>query len=96
VERAYQAGDVVARDLWAEVGELLGTAMANLVTLLNPARLVLGGGVLLGCPNLERIARAHLGDRASRSARAVLQVERAHLGDDAGVVGAALLGRLTD
>ena len=92
VEQAYGAGDVYARELWAEVGELLGTAMANLVTLLNPARLVLGGGVLLGCPHLERISRAHLGDRASRSARKALSVERAGLSDDAGVVGAALLG----
>jgi glucokinase len=92
VEQAYEGGDPYARDLWAETGELLGTAMANLVTLLNPARLVLGGGVLLGCPNLERISRAHLGDRVSRSARKSLSVERAGLSDDAGVVGAALLG----
>jgi glucokinase len=91
VEAAYQGGDPYARDLWAEVGELLGTAMANLVTLLNPSRLVLGGGVLLGCPNLERIARAHLGDRASRTARKALVVAPSALGDDAGVVGAALL-----
>ncbi|HET9553557.1 MAG TPA: ROK family protein [Anaeromyxobacteraceae bacterium] len=91
VEAAYAGGDPYARDLWAEVGELLGTAMANLVTLLNPSRLVLGGGVLLGCPNLERIARAHLGDRASRTARKSLVVARSELGDDAGVVGAALL-----
>ena len=92
VEAAYLAGDPYARELWAEVGELLGTAMANVVTLLNPARVVLGGGVLLGCPNLERIARAHLGDRTLRVARRGLVVERAGLGDDAGVVGAALLG----
>jgi glucokinase len=91
VEGAYEAGDVYARDLWAETGELLGTAMANLCTLLNPARLVLGGGVLLGCPNLLRITRAHVGDRTLRAARRGLAVECAGLGDDAGVVGAALL-----
>ncbi len=92
VEAAYQAGDEYARELWAETGELLGTAMANLCTLLNPARLVLGGGVLLGCPNLMRITRAHVGDRTLRAARRGLGVECAGLGDDAGVVGAALLG----
>lgn len=92
VEAAYAAGDVYARDLWAETGELLGTAMANLCTLLNPARLVLGGGVLLGCPNLMRITRAHVGDRTLKVARRGLAVEVAGLGDDAGVVGAALLG----
>jgi glucokinase len=92
VEAAYQAGDDYARELWAEAGELLGTAMANLCTVLNPTRLVLGGGVLLGCPNLMRISRAHLGDRTLRAARRGLTVECAGLGDDAGVVGAALLG----
>lgn len=92
VEGAYAAGDVYARDLWAEAGELLGTAMANLCTLLNPARLVLGGGVLLGCPNLMRITRAHVGDRTLKASRRGLAVEVAGLGDDAGVVGAALLG----
>ncbi len=92
VEVAYAAGDPFARELWGEVGELLGTACANLVTLLNPLRLVLGGGVLLGCANLERIVRAHIADRLLRAARRDFEVRRAELGDDAGVVGAALLG----
>lgn len=92
VEVAYTSGDPYARELWAETGELLGTALANLCTLLNPARLVLGGGVLIGCPNLLRISHAHLHDRTLRAARRGLSVEPAGLGDDAGVVGAALLG----
>jgi glucokinase len=91
VEAAYAGGDPFARELWAEVGELIGTACANVVTLLNPLRLVLGGGVLLGCANLERIVRAHLADRVLRAARRDFEVRRAELGDDAGVVGAALL-----
>jgi glucokinase len=92
VEAAYQGGDRYARDLWSEVGELIGTACANLVTVLNPLRLVLGGGVLLGCAHLERIVRATVADRALRAARRDFEVRRAELGDDAGVVGAALLG----
>jgi glucokinase len=92
VEAAYAAGDPYARELWAEVGELIGTVCANVVTLLNPLRLVLGGGVLLGCANLERIVRAHLADRVLRAARRDFEVRRSELGDDAGVVGAALLG----
>jgi glucokinase len=92
VEAAYAGGDPYARDLWAEVGELIGTASANVVTLLNPLRLVLGGGVLLGCANLERIVRAQLADRVLGASRRDLEVRRAELGDDAGVVGAALLG----
>jgi glucokinase len=91
VDDAYRAGDAYARALWDEVGELLGVAVANLVTLLNPARLILGGGVMLGCPALAAIVRARFDEAISVSASAGLTVEHAWLGDDAGVVGAAVL-----
>jgi glucokinase len=91
VDDAQRAGDPYAVALWEEVGELLGTAIANLVTILNPARLILGGGVLLGCPALAAVVRRRFDEAVSRSAARALTVERAWLGDDAGVIGAALL-----
>jgi glucokinase len=91
VDDAYRAGDPYAVALWDEVGELLGTATANLVTILNPARLILGGGVLLGCPALAAVVRQRFDAAVSRSATRGLTIERAWLGDDAGVVGAAVL-----
>jgi glucokinase len=92
VDEAYRAGDAYAQALWAEVGDLLGTSIANLVTVLNPARLILGGGVLLGCPALAALVRRVFDEKVSRSAARGLTVERAWLGDDAGVIGAAVLG----
>jgi glucokinase len=91
VDDAQRAGDAYAIALWDEVGELLGTSIANLVTILNPARVILGGGVLLGCPALEAIVRRRFDAAVSRSATRGLTIERAWLGDDAGVVGAAVL-----
>jgi glucokinase len=91
VDRAAAAGDAYARALWVEVADLLGTAIANTVTLLNPARVILGGGVILGCPELDGLVRAVYGARVSRTAAAGVDLVRAALGDDAGVVGAALL-----
>lgn len=91
VDDARRAGDPYAAALWDEVGELLGTAIANLVTILNPARVILGGGVLLGCPALAAVVRERFDAAVSRSATRGLTIERAWLGDDAGVVGAALL-----
>lgn len=91
VDDAYRAGDAYARALWDEVGELLGTAIANLVTLLNPARVILGGGVLLGCPSLAALVRSEFDAKVSRSATRGLTLEHAWLGDDAGVIGAAVL-----
>jgi glucokinase len=91
VDDAARGGDAYALALWNEVGELLGTAVANLVTLLNPARVILGGGVLLGCPMLAGLVTRHFEAQVSRSATRGLTVEHAWLGDDAGVVGAAVL-----
>jgi glucokinase len=91
VDRAAAAGDLYARELWNEVGDLLGTAIANLITVLNPARVILGGGVILGCPELEKLVRLFYAERVSRSAMEGVEIVPAELGDDAGVVGAALL-----
>jgi glucokinase len=92
VEEACAAGDGYARRLWDEVGELLATAVANAVTLLNPERLVLGGGVLRGSPTLREIVESRLPAAASPTAAAELTIAAAARGDEAGVVGAALLG----
>jgi glucokinase len=91
IDAAYEKGDAYARALWEEVADLLGNAIATVVTLLNPGRVILGGGVLLGCPELARLTREAFDAKVSRSALVGLTVERAHLGDDAGVIGAALL-----
>lgn len=91
VDEAYRQGDAYARALWDEVADLLGNAVASVTTLLNPARVILGGGVLLGCPELCRLVDETFRARVSLSALPGLTLERAFLGDDAGVIGAALL-----
>ncbi|GEJ58613.1 ROK family protein [Anaeromyxobacter diazotrophicus] len=91
IDEACVQGDPYACALWEEVADLLGNAIASVVTLLNPARVILGGGVLLGCPDLRRRVDEVFQARVSRSALVGLTLERAFLGDDAGVIGAALL-----
>jgi glucokinase len=91
VEEAFGRGDTYAIGLWGEVADLLGTAVANATTLLNPARVILGGGMLLGCAQLLRLVRERFDAQVSASAAISLSFERAHLGDDAGVIGAALI-----
>jgi len=91
VEQACAAGDGYARHLWEEVGDLLAGAVANAVTLLNPERVVLGGGVLRGSLTLREIVEFHVRAEASRTAAGGLSIVTAELEDEAGVVGAALL-----
>ena len=70
---AYEAGDAKAQATVYEVAEYLGVGLANLVNLINPRRIVLGGwvGELLGEPLLPEVRRA-----VSRQA---LRVPLAHL-----------------
>src|SRR5438094_723417 len=93
MEKAAHEGDELSTRLLDEAGRLLGIALANLVTMLNPARLLLGGGVLLGSPRMTRAAISGVEAHATKSSRAVLQISAPELGEQAGVVEAALLAR---
>jgi glucokinase len=88
---AAQAGDPLARLIVDEaVNALIGGAVA-LVNAFNPARLILGGSVATGLPELPAQLTEGIRRGALRVATADFQVMRAQLGCDAGVVGAASL-----
>jgi glucokinase len=90
---AFEAGDAVARRILEEAGDHLGLAVANLVTLLNPKRVLLGGSVLLGIPYLVDRVRDGVSRFTARPALGEVEVALATLGDDAGLYGAAYLAR---
>ena len=91
VGEAARAGDARARRVWVEIGRRLGHGIANLVNLINPECVVVGGGVAnnwaLFAPALRATLRA---EAMAVSARAV-RIVRARLGDQAGILGAAVL-----
>jgi glucokinase len=91
VGRAYDDGDALARRLVDETGNYLGAGLGGAVNLFNPERLLLGGGVIDGVPDLVEMGRERLRDHALGVACERLEVRPAELGADAGVVGAALL-----
>jgi glucokinase len=90
LEQAAQQGDGLAQELWEEVAELLAVSLGNLCTAFNPRRLILGGGVLLGCSGLREKVKTGLFDYALQVSQVGLQVMDAQLADDAGVIGSAL------
>jgi glucokinase len=92
LERAAEAGDPGAVEIHARAGKMLGMALANMITVLNPARLILGGGVLMNCPGLRRAVVEGIQALTSNTAREGLLIAEAELGDDSGLIGAALLG----
>jgi glucokinase len=95
VDRAAAGGEPWARALWHELAPLLSIAIGNAVALMNPERVVLGGGVLARCPELVRLVTAHMAETTNGPSWGPLSVVLGELGDDAGLVGAAHLASVT-
>ncbi len=91
LDAAAAAGDDYALELYSEVSPLLGLAIANAVTLLNPGRLVLGGGVFSRTPVLRDHVLAAFEAAVNPPARQGLEIAEAKLRDLGGLVGSALL-----
>jgi glucokinase len=91
IGQAARAGDKLALGLVEEVGSALGAGLANAVQLIDPERIVIGGGVSgLGQP-LLRATRRSLFKLVPFFAGRKLAVVLSKLGRDAGVVGASRL-----
>jgi glucokinase len=91
LETLAQGGNSEAQRLYEFVAAQLSLAIANQVSVLNPAVLVLGGGVLMRCPGLVERIRQAVKTRATVASASELRIELASLGDDSGLIGAALL-----
>lgn len=91
VARAALEGDSFAALLWSDAVSFLGLALTNAVTLLNPERLVLGGGVVETVPELVRSIASQVEAGTTLMAKRVVRVVTAELGEWAGAVGAAAL-----
>jgi len=89
VAEVARQGDPLARRLVERVGQALAAGSVGLVNALNPSRLILGGGVIDGLPELLDVVRQGIQERALPSARQNLQVLPAKLQKDAVAIGAA-------
>lgn len=93
VAAAAGDGDALALGVLEWAGGWLGVALASLVNALDPALVVVGGGVVAGAgAELLPVARKVVADRVVGAAhRTIPPVVPAELGNDAGLVGAGLL-----
>ena len=85
------AGDAFCRAQWARTGERLGSVLAGLVNLLNPEKIVIGGGLSLSGSLLFGPVRKAVKKNAFPIASGFVKVVPAKLGSEAGLVGAAAL-----
>lgn len=89
--KAAQEGDVVAKRIFTVMGEYLGIGLSGVVNLLNPEKIVVGGGVADAGELLFDPLRKTLKERAMPIQGAAVEVVPAQLGNTAGIIGASLL-----
>lgn len=91
---AAQAGDAFAVNRLADLGRWLGEGIASLSAILDPAVVVVGGGVSAAGDLLLQPVRVHCeANLTGRGYRPRLHVRPALLGNGAGLIGAADLAR---
>ena len=93
--QAAERGDETAQAVCGAYAAYLAAGLTDLVNILHPEAVALGGGVaaapehLLLDPVREIVAR----ECYARHVDQVPRILRAELGNDAGIIGAAMLGR---
>ena len=87
--QAYYRGDPLAKEIMEGVADALAAGTATLINALNPCRIIFGGGVIEGMPELVTRIEDEVRRRALPSATAQLEVSLSKLGKEAGIVGAA-------
>ncbi len=91
VARAYAAGDVMAQEIMLETAQLLTYWLGNIVDLLDPDVIVMGGGVAAMLKPLFAEISKTLPHWCVNPRAAEIPVVMAHYGADAGIAGAAAL-----
>jgi glucokinase len=90
---AYEDGDLLAARVMRDAVEYWGAACANLVSLLNPEKIILGGGIFGPASRFLDAIEAEAARWAQPVAMRQVTFETSRLGGDAALYGAAVLAR---
>ncbi len=88
---AYDRHDRIAREVVAQAVEFWGMAVANLVSLFNPEKIIFGGGVFGPATRLLGDIYAEAKKWAQPIAMRQVKLQASKLGSDAGLYGAGRL-----
>ncbi len=91
VFEAGREGDELALEVFRRQGFYLGIALGNLINVLNPEVIVIGGGAAAGWDLFMPHLQEQTEKRTYREPRLRAKFAKAVLGDDAGIMGVAKL-----
>ncbi|MCA9408835.1 MAG: ROK family protein [Candidatus Omnitrophica bacterium] len=84
-------GNRLAQQFWNDAAVHIGNVLVDVINLLNPRLIIIGGGVSNNfkflAPGINKIIK----QRAMEVHKKMVKVVRAKLGDDAGIIGAQVL-----
>ena len=94
LRKAIRRGDKFVAKVIEEAAEFAGIGVANLINILNPEIVVVGGGVIEALqdemmPTLVKTAKEHV----MPGTMSGIEIKASKLGDNAGITGAAVLAR---
>lgn len=84
-------GDKTALKFWEETATHIGNGLVTVVNMLNPQRIVIGGGVSHNHEFLFPTINDVIQKRAMTVPASMVKIVRAQLGNDAGILGAHVL-----
>jgi len=90
VFEAAEKGDKAAIEVFRETGKYLGIGLANLILILNPERIVIGGRIANAKKYLFPPAIEEIKKRVKMFPPETTEIVQAELGEKAGLVGAAV------
>lgn len=91
VAKAAEAGDPVAKRIFEIMGYRIGIGLTSVINLLNPEKVIIGGGVAECGDLLLEPIRKTVKTRAMKVAGETVEIVPAELGNSAGVIGASML-----
>ncbi|WP_379154161.1 ROK family protein [Paenibacillus sp. sgz5001063] len=89
ISEAYDLDDAVAVEVMHETGVLLGYGLSNVINLLNPEVIVIGGGMSAAGDRLLCSVRETVKEHALKLSGSRCSIVQAELGGRAGTLGAA-------
>jgi glucokinase len=89
-QEAYE-GDVLAEKCFQELGAYLGMAFANLVNLIDPEMIIVGGGASASSDLFLKTSRKTMNRHLASKDSKKIAIVKSRLGVNAGAIGAALL-----
>jgi glucokinase len=93
IANAIAAGDSVVINNVTETAKYFGMGLASIINFYNPAKIVIGGGLVDAVDLYLEVAIKEAKRRCLQVPGSKVQIVKAELGDYAGIIGAAMLAR---